>query len=78
MSMLAPGRSEAQFLTANRNAQVHGGTRSYDLRFRRATADPSYVVYVSRRRELAYSAMLADCKMPQGSLGLQGKIKRTT
>jgi hypothetical protein len=44
--MLAPGRNRAQFLTPNRNTQIRGKTRSYDLRFRRATADPSYVVYV--------------------------------
>ncbi len=37
--MLAPGRSEAQFLTANRTIQVSGRTPSYDLRFREAT-DP--------------------------------------
>jgi hypothetical protein len=43
MSMLAPGRNRAQFLTANRNTQVLGRTPSYDLRSRRATADPLYV-----------------------------------
>ena len=37
--MLAPRRSEAQFLTTNRTTQVSCRTRSYDLRFRRATAD---------------------------------------
>ena len=46
MSMLAPVRNRAQFLTANRNTQVRGRTPSYDLRFRRATADPLYVVYI--------------------------------
>ena len=84
MSMLAPGRNRAQFLTANRNTQIRGRTRSYDLRFRRATADPWYVVYVQiiEQSVLAAvnwrtSAMLADWKMPQGSLGLKGKSKRT-
>src|ERR1700684_3004629 len=39
MSMLAPGRNRAQFLTANRNTQVLGRTPSYNLRSRRTTAD---------------------------------------
>jgi hypothetical protein len=44
MTRLAPGRNRAQFLTANRNTQVLGRTPSYNLRFRRATADPLYAV----------------------------------
>jgi hypothetical protein len=82
MSMLAPGRNRAQFLTANINTQVRGRTGSYDLRFRRATADPLYVVYVQMIEQSVLaavnsrtSAILADCKMPQGSLGLKEKSK---
>jgi hypothetical protein len=44
MSMLAPGRNRAQFLTADRNTHVLGRTPSYNLSSRRATADPLYVV----------------------------------
>ena len=75
---LAPGRNRAQFLAGTRYTQVRGKTHSYDLKFKRATADPLYVVYVQMigQNVLAAvssptSAMLGDWKMPQRSSDLE-------
>ena len=70
--MLAPGRNRAQFLTANRNTHVLGRTPSYNLRSRRATADPLYVV--STRTELQKPAW---CAM-NNVISLPGRIYDST
>src|ERR1700745_3043103 len=77
MDVDASARTQpAQLLTANRNTQVRGRTPSYDLRFRRATADPLYVVYlqtiepgVPAAVNSRASAMLATGRCRKGSLG---------
>ena len=81
--MLALVRNRAQFLTANKNTQVRGRTPSYTLRFRRAPADPLYVVYIqamNRALPPPSTRLHLQCSRLEdaaGKFGLKGKSKRT-